>query len=363
VAPWLYEARRRYGVCVRNFTATSNHIHLLVRDRGQGEIAASMQLLQGCTAQPFNRRRGRAGAFWADRYHATAVETGVHLARCLVYIDLNMIRAGVVSHPADWEIGGYHEIQCERARYRIVDRHALADSLEIALPRLADAHRDWVEAALRTSARQREPQWSESVAVGGRAFVERVQRELGGRGWFRQIEPIAGAYILRESPAAYRRTWGPQNGPISPDLPGRDSCLFHASLDLCRSDPKRLPQREICNVITKTSIWRRPDTTGLTHPQPVVTKITGNVGLIVRSGKPVDCIWTTTLGSSSRPREGKSTAVSTAESVDKATTVCPYYVHCVPALFRADSIVRTGRGSRERSPRCSVTCVTESAVP
>src|SRR5262245_16274868 len=69
---WLYEARRRYGLCVLNFTATSNHIHLLVRDRGQGEIGASMQLLEGRTAQPFNRRRRRAGAFWEDRYHATA---------------------------------------------------------------------------------------------------------------------------------------------------------------------------------------------------------------------------------------------------------------------------------------------------
>jgi putative transposase len=26
---WLYAARRRYGVCVLNYTATANHIHLL----------------------------------------------------------------------------------------------------------------------------------------------------------------------------------------------------------------------------------------------------------------------------------------------------------------------------------------------
>ena len=42
---WLFEAKKRYGLCVLNYIVTSNHIHLLVRDRGQGEIARSMQLV------------------------------------------------------------------------------------------------------------------------------------------------------------------------------------------------------------------------------------------------------------------------------------------------------------------------------
>ena len=45
---WLYEARRRHGLCVFNYTVTSNHLHLIVRDQGHGEGAASMQLLEGC---------------------------------------------------------------------------------------------------------------------------------------------------------------------------------------------------------------------------------------------------------------------------------------------------------------------------
>jgi len=85
------------GLCVLNYTATSNHSHLLAWDQGQGEIASSMQLIAGRTGQDYNRRKARRGAFWEDRYHATAVESGEHLARCLVYIDLNMVRAGVVS--------------------------------------------------------------------------------------------------------------------------------------------------------------------------------------------------------------------------------------------------------------------------
>jgi putative endonuclease len=37
-------------------------------------------------------RKRRKGAFWEDRYHATAIETGRHLVQCLVYIDLYPVK-------------------------------------------------------------------------------------------------------------------------------------------------------------------------------------------------------------------------------------------------------------------------------
>ncbi len=86
----LFEARKRYGLSVLNDIVTSNPIHLLVRDCGHGEIAQGMQLIAGRTGQTYNQRKGRKGAFWEDRYHATAVETGEYLARCLVTIDVNI---------------------------------------------------------------------------------------------------------------------------------------------------------------------------------------------------------------------------------------------------------------------------------
>jgi hypothetical protein len=56
--------------------------------RSQKAIAKSMQLITGGTAQQYNNRKQRRGAFWVDRYHASAVEAGGHLARCLVSIGL-----------------------------------------------------------------------------------------------------------------------------------------------------------------------------------------------------------------------------------------------------------------------------------
>ena len=101
---WLFEAKKRYGLKVLNYIVTSNHIHLLVLDGDRRHIIPnSIRLMAGKTAQEYNQRKKRKGAFWEDRYHATAIECDTHLIRCLIYIDMNMVRAGVIKHPSDWE--------------------------------------------------------------------------------------------------------------------------------------------------------------------------------------------------------------------------------------------------------------------
>jgi len=67
---WLYEARTRYGLTVLNYIVTSNHIHLLVVDgETRNTIPDSIKLIAGRTAQEYNQRKKRKGAFWEDRYH------------------------------------------------------------------------------------------------------------------------------------------------------------------------------------------------------------------------------------------------------------------------------------------------------
>jgi putative transposase len=91
-----------FGLSVLNYVVTCNRSHLSVKDTGRDVISQSIQLIAGRTAQEYNQRKNRQGAFWEDRYHATAIEIDEHLHRCVVYIDLNMVRAGVVNHPGEW---------------------------------------------------------------------------------------------------------------------------------------------------------------------------------------------------------------------------------------------------------------------
>jgi len=203
---WLYEARKRFGLCVLDYMVTSNHIHLLVKDTAEGVIARSMQLIAGRAAQDYNRRKARLGAFWEDRYHAAAIESGAHLHRCVVYIDLNMVRAGVVKHPVEWPHSGYLEIQQRPERYRVVDLLALSELCGFDdIREFQKAHREWVEAGSSRDTVGRDDRWSESIAVGSEGYVEQVKNALGFRAQHRQVAVADGLYTLREPVPPYDR--------------------------------------------------------------------------------------------------------------------------------------------------------------
>ena len=203
---WLFEAKRRHGLSVLNYAVTSNHIHLLVKDCGKQEISASMQLLSGCVAQEYNRRKGRKGAFWEDRYHATAVATDDHLRECLLYIDLNMVRAGVIRHPGDWSESGYSELISARQRYRTLDVTSLMELLGINdYEQLVEQRKEWVDQALASGMGkdERDPRWTGGLAVGSYEFVESVQLELGYGAMKRSIVEYDGSCVLREEETSY----------------------------------------------------------------------------------------------------------------------------------------------------------------
>lgn len=201
---WLFEAKKRYGFCILNYIVTSNHIHLLAKDLGRGEIARSMQLVAGRVAQEYNQRKLCKGAFWEDRYHATAVAADHHLVRCLTYIDLNMVRAGVVPDPADWPESGYAELMHGRQRYQLLDHRALSALLGVSeAGALRAERRKWVEEALLQEAPVRDSNWSESLAVGDEEFVQEVKRALGIKVCNREVVKGAQEFVLRETEADY----------------------------------------------------------------------------------------------------------------------------------------------------------------
>lgn len=215
---WLYQAGKRYGLTILNYMITSNHIHLLVADNGVKEvISKSMHLVAGRTGQEYNQRKNRKGAYWEDRYHATAVESGDHLARCMVYIDLNMVRAGVVSHPALWPYCGFNEIQKPRRKNVLINYKKLQEFLGVgSYEQLQRKHKEWVEEYLGNEKQSRQDEWTGSIAVGSKTFIERVKELLGGRAIGRDVIESGGGYQLREEAASYRALLEPEKGNIGP---------------------------------------------------------------------------------------------------------------------------------------------------
>ena len=211
---WLFEAKKRFGASILDYAVTSNHIHLILRDaKGEDVIPQTLQLVAGRTAQEYNQRKRRKGAFWEDRYHATAIEADDHLARCMVYVDMNMVRAGVVGHPKEWPFSGYNEIQEPRLRYSVIDYDSLLEVFDCAgMSELKEIHRSWLEEAVdkRTCA-GRQSYWTESVAVGSAAFVTKTREELGSKGKGRKVSHEEGCFSLQEPANPYASDFNPEN--------------------------------------------------------------------------------------------------------------------------------------------------------
>jgi REP element-mobilizing transposase RayT len=216
---WLYQAKKKYELTILNYMITSNHVHLLVFDTGKREvIPRSMQLVAGRIGQEYNQRKNRKGAYWEDRYHATAVESGEHLARCMVYIDTNMVRAGKVSHPSHWSFSGYNEIQEPRRKNTLIDYEKLrllfgAGSYD----QLKESHKGWVEEYLRGGEQGRQDEWTASIAVGSRPFVENVKTQLGFKVKGRDVIEGGEGYHLREETAPYKAIFRGKKEDIGPE--------------------------------------------------------------------------------------------------------------------------------------------------
>jgi len=167
----LYESKKRYGLVILNYAVTSNHIHLLVVGGNERDVIPnSIKLIAGRTGQEFNQRKNRKGAFWEDRYHATAIESGDHLLRCLVYIDLNMVRAGVVDHPSEWPFSGYNEIQEPKRKKVLINSQKLTSLLGFdSYGDVIKYHKKWVDDFLENGKNIRDDKWTTSIAVGNPA--------------------------------------------------------------------------------------------------------------------------------------------------------------------------------------------------
>lgn len=201
---WLFKARQRFGLCVLNYMVTSNHIHLLVQDQGRREIAKSMQLIAGRTAQEFNRRKNRKGAFWEDRYHATAIQTDDHLHRCMTYIDLNMVRAGVVSHPQQWRYCGLHELLHPPFRKNRLDTSKLLQLFQLPSHEALVKHLiSQAEETLLSGQLTREGVWTESVIIGDEAFVRSMQNKIKIRYPGLNVIAAGDDFTLREPRTDY----------------------------------------------------------------------------------------------------------------------------------------------------------------
>ena len=107
----LTEACQRFNCDLHAYVLMTNHVHLLMTPHTENGLSKVMQSLGRIYVQYFNYRYKRTGTLWEGRYKATLLDSERYLLTCYRYIELNPVRAGMVSDPAEYPWSSY----CENA--------------------------------------------------------------------------------------------------------------------------------------------------------------------------------------------------------------------------------------------------------
>ncbi|MFH0726379.1 MAG: transposase, partial [Pseudomonadota bacterium] len=121
----IRRASKLYLSEILGFCIMGNHFHILVRMIPDTQFSDSqipyyrnkwaslsefLKEIKQSFTRDYNKRHHRRGTLWGERFKSCIVENGETLINCLAYIDLNPIRAGIVTRPEAyrWNSLGYH---------------------------------------------------------------------------------------------------------------------------------------------------------------------------------------------------------------------------------------------------------------
>ena len=95
------------GVAVHAFVLMTNHIHLLATGCLPRSVSAMMQSIGRRYVRRINQTYSRTGTLFEGRFRASLVQSERYMLTCMRYIELNPVRAGMVSNPADYRWSSY----------------------------------------------------------------------------------------------------------------------------------------------------------------------------------------------------------------------------------------------------------------
>jgi len=104
----LIAAADRYACDVHAYVFMSNHVHLLLTPTTETGPSRLMQSVGRRYVRYVNDVHQRTGTLWEGRFKSSIIDSERYFLVCSQYIELNPVRANMVSHPADYPWSSFH---------------------------------------------------------------------------------------------------------------------------------------------------------------------------------------------------------------------------------------------------------------
>jgi putative transposase len=169
---------RQLQVKVYAWCLMTNHVHLLLDPRDDiKSIGLLMKRLAGRQTRYVNKQKNRTGSLWDGRYKMSIVDSDQYFLQCCRYIELNPIKAKMVTCPKKYRWSSYRE-NAGLSSSEIVDRHGFA---KLSGVRFED-YREYVAQGTPASESEFISQRLESNRLtGGDSFVKEIEFRTGIR--------------------------------------------------------------------------------------------------------------------------------------------------------------------------------------
>jgi putative transposase len=171
-------AARQAACQVHAYVLMTNHIHLLLTPNDERGPAVLMKSLGERYVRYVNRRYSRTGTLWEGRYRSCLVQSERYLMECQRYIELNPVRAALVTDPIDYPWSSYR-CNAHGDKSPLVAHHELYNRLGHDVASRTVAYRALFDEVLGAAAlKQLREATNGSLALGNQEFKDHVVKLL-----------------------------------------------------------------------------------------------------------------------------------------------------------------------------------------
>ncbi|RLE29324.1 MAG: hypothetical protein DRJ61_14825 [Acidobacteria bacterium] len=141
------------------------------------DVSEFMRNVQAGFARWYNRSYERRGRFWADRFKSVYLEDKTAVLDCMIYVELNPVRAGLVERPEDWVGSSLYLREIGKESWLV----SLKEFLDQAPEKLA-----LIEFRERLYYRGNIPRKAGQRAISQKVLDQEIGRGFATRGLFRK---------------------------------------------------------------------------------------------------------------------------------------------------------------------------------
>lgn len=182
----LRQAKIKCRCRIYAYVLMTNHFHVLVEPAEVGDLGRFMQSVGRRYVRYVNSTYGRSGTLWEGRFKSAAVSRDQYLIACSRYIELNPVRAGLVTHPKDYRWSSYQHRALGMSD-RLLDEDPWYSGLGAAKGERQEKYQEWMDSQISQG------EWEEIRQATQRG------RLIGHETFQKQVEAMTRRRLIGET--------------------------------------------------------------------------------------------------------------------------------------------------------------------